>query len=120
MRKYLALALIIGALAFTVTAQERATLTVPVVSSTTVSAYEVTGVLLQRGASAQPAYRFVIYYADNLGNVFSDEHVGDDAATLIRALNKANLSTKSLERRALEHLVSEGKIPAAAITGVPQ
>jgi hypothetical protein len=128
-RATLLAALILGSVTFgfvmgtdvaSAAAQERATLTTPAVSSTTISHYEITGLVLQRGTSAQPTWRFVIWYADNLGNVFSDEHVDAEAATLIKALNKANLSTKSLERRALEHLVAEGKIPAASITGVPQ
>lgn len=43
-----------------------------------------------------------------------------DADALMRALNTANLSTKSLQRRVIEKLVADGKVPAGLISGVPQ
>lgn len=44
---------------------------------------------------------------------------GENATTLMRALNKANLSTKSLQRRVIEQGVADGKWPALTINGVP-
>lgn len=84
-----------------------------------------------------------IYYIDNAGVVGLDQHQGlyiaptiDDPATpnvnesspgnptgadvLVKQLNRANLAVKSLECRAIEHLVAHGKIPAATCTGKPQ
>jgi hypothetical protein len=43
---------------------------------------------------------------------------GQVARDLVVALNKANLSTKSLQRRVLERLVADGKL-AGAIAGLP-
>lgn len=43
-------------------------------------------------------------------------YFGPTATTLMTTLNKANLSTKSLHKRILEYLVTDGKI-AGTITG---
>lgn len=42
----------------------------------------------------------------------------DNALTLIQQLNKANLTTKSLERRVMERAIADGKL-AGTITGTP-
>jgi hypothetical protein len=88
-------------------------------------------------------WMLAIHYRDSAGTTMIDYHRGvfiepiaDDPGTpnvneanpgnprgadvLVKALNKANLSTKSLECRAVEHLVSEGLIPAASCSGAPQ
>lgn len=44
---------------------------------------------------------------------------GAQATTLMIALNKANLSTISLQKRILQQAVTDGKLPAGAVTGVP-
>ena len=43
---------------------------------------------------------------------------GDTATTLMVALNKANLSTKSLQKRVLEKLAADGLL-AGTISGTP-
>ena len=43
---------------------------------------------------------------------------GADATTLMIALNKANLSTKSLHKRIMEKAVADGKL-SGTISGVP-
>lgn len=43
---------------------------------------------------------------------------GDEAMDIMRALNKANLSIKSLDRRILEKLIADGKI-VGTISGSP-
>lgn len=43
---------------------------------------------------------------------------GTDATTLMVALNKANLSTKSLHKRIMEKAVADGKL-SGTISGVP-
>lgn len=45
-------------------------------------------------------------------------YTGAEAATMMVALNKANLSVKSLQRRVLERLIADGKL-AGSITGSP-
>jgi hypothetical protein len=42
----------------------------------------------------------------------------DDALPMIVALNKANLSTKSLQRRIMERLITDGRL-AGTISGTP-
>lgn len=44
---------------------------------------------------------------------------GTTTADLITALNKANLSVKSLERRILERLQTDGRIGTGTISGTP-
>jgi hypothetical protein len=102
-------------------AQEKATLTVPIVA--TVVEYEIVGVQITKF----PEWVLHITARDNRGAVIQDRHRGVVSATnptganeLIIALNKANLSTQSLERRLLMHLVAEGHIPTATVTGTPQ
>lgn len=85
-----------------------------------VSSVEVVGIQMFR---KPPASLFVLV-RDDQGRETEFGWVDDSQSTkaidTIRALNKANLSTKSLERRALEFLVAEGKITAAGtITGSP-
>jgi hypothetical protein len=43
---------------------------------------------------------------------------GETATNLMIALNKANLSIKSLHRRVLEHLIADGKL-AGSVEGEP-
>ena len=45
-------------------------------------------------------------------------YTGSEATTLMKALNKVDLSVKSLQRRILERLVSDGKF-AGTILGSP-
>ena len=66
-----------------------------------------------------PAWRLEIGYLSNTDETRTLTLEGDDARVVITALNTANLSVKSLERRALEYLQAHGLIPASAITGSP-
>ena len=93
---------------------EKAELTTPSVTSHTITDYSIDGIGLFR----RP-WRLTIHYRDNPGNLATDEHLGSDAEAFVKAFNKANLSVKSAERRALEHLVSCPKIAAATVTGNP-
>lgn len=52
------------------------------------------------------------------GGVFSHVIEGTEAADLMNTLNKVNLSTKSLHKRILEKLRTDGII-AGTITGTP-
>lgn len=97
-----------------VDAQEKADLTTP--QTVTVASYEIAGIELRR----LPRWTLRIVYMDDQGVEHYDLHQDDEAQALIIALNKADLSTMSLERRALQHLINEGKIPDATITGTPR
>jgi hypothetical protein len=43
----------------------------------------------------------------------------DEAIQMMRTLNTANLTTKSLQKRVLEKLAADGKIPGGTVTGTP-
>lgn len=110
--------------------QEVAVPTTPVV--TTITSYRVTGFKFER----EPDWRFTITFQDSNGKVYTDEHSGptsipnssggtpltnpNGADTFMKQLNTANLSTISLTKRLLQHLVQHGKIPAATVTGTPE
>lgn len=115
-------------LAFLVTGtiiQEKATLTVPVALGSR-SEYQVTGVSLNRpktiGTPSGEWSLNIIYY-DNKDQVYTDYHVGvfhavnnpNGADVLVKQLNKANLSSNSLNCRALNHLITEGKIAGSTV-----
>lgn len=44
---------------------------------------------------------------------------GATAVALLTALNSANLSIKSLQRRLLERAVTDGKLPGGNVSGTP-
>jgi hypothetical protein len=52
------------------------------------------------------------------GEVKTFDYSGPTALTLMIALNKANLSTTSLQKRVLQQLVADGKL-AGTISGSP-
>lgn len=54
------------------------------------------------------------------GDVDVHAYRAEEAVMLMRALNKADLSVKSLHRRLLEKLVADEKIPAGTISGEPE
>lgn len=47
------------------------------------------------------------------------EYLGATATTLMLQLNKVDLSVKSLQRRILERLVTDGKLPPGSVSGTP-
>lgn len=60
-----------------------------------------------------------IWLRNPAGKAEAYGYSGAVATTLMRQLNKANLSTISLHRRILERLVADGKLPAGTVAGVP-
>jgi hypothetical protein len=49
----------------------------------------------------------------------SANYTGETATNLMIALNKANLTTTSLQKRVIQQLVTDGKLPAGSVTGTP-
>ena len=47
------------------------------------------------------------------------EYTGPTATSLMTILNTANLSTLSLQKRVLQKLVTDGKLPAGTVSGTP-
>lgn len=58
----------------------------------------------------------ILSVSDNTLLHFS--YIGQLATDLMKALNKADLSVKSLHRRVLEYLINDGKL-AGTISGAP-
>jgi len=56
---------------------------------------------------------------DGFGKVLNFIYSGAPATSLMVSLNKANLTTQSLHSRILSQLVTDGKLPAGAVTGTP-
>lgn len=88
------------------------TLTAPVVPPS-VTTYRVTGLSLNFGGE-----KITIELTGTNGEKWQHSIVGSTAVTLMVALNKANLSTKSLQRRILERLVVDGVL-SGSISGSP-
>ena len=61
----------------------------------------------------------MIELKDNLGNDFRHTYAGQTAEDFIKFLNTANLSVKSLHKRILERLTTDGVIPPGTVTGAP-
>jgi len=63
----------------------------------------------------------IVYLAvrSNTGARVERTERGQTALDLLIALNKANLTIKSLERRTLEYLQTKGDLPAGSVTGTP-
>lgn len=99
---------------------ETLTLTTPITPTVpTISTYMVWSLCLGRGDGV---IRMIV--EDNTGRrttcLWADRKEAPTEATdLLRALNKANLTTKSLERRCLERAIQDGKLGVGTVTGTP-
>lgn len=122
--------LLIVGLALVVLAQERAELVKPIQTDRTVRSYQITGFSVTlpptiykppTGPTAAPPpvglvlANLSIRYVDNLGAESVDVHTDAAADKLIRDLFLTPLNGP-LYPRLLQHLISEGKIPAARVT----
>jgi hypothetical protein len=128
MRVFTIIALL--AAAAPVAAQEVAVPDTPV--EVTVKAYAIISIHTER----VPDWRFVIAFTDDQGKRQEDVHYGpsyvtdpstgtktaipEGAENLCKQMNTANMSIKSMNKRALEHLVAHGKIPPSTVQGEPQ
>lgn len=107
------LCLVFVLLAAGVWAQERVDLTTPIVQPSIVS-YTVASLFLDWDGAA---IRIIV--KGNDGSRVAIEYSGTEATTLMVALNKANLSTRSLHRRILDRLVADGKVAGTVAGSVP-
>lgn len=81
---------------------------------TSVTGYSVRTVVMSLDG---PMIRVTVM--DNQGRKTAHEYVDDEALALIVALNKADLSTVSLQKRILQRLVADGRLPSGTIVGSP-
>lgn len=97
--------------------QELVTLSPPIPS---VTSYTITEVQLTWGDGTPTTCRIIIRLKPNVGGTeMRHDYMNDQACTLIRALNKANLSTISLQRRIFNQLISDGVL-SGSVTGTPE
>ena len=116
-------------LALVLLIQEKATLNTPV-NLGNITEYEVNTVTMTRPRTLSSGgdWSLNIVYNDNKGNLFTDHHQGifhavtnpNGADVLVKQLNKVNLSVKSLNCRAIEHLQGENKIAASSNSCTPE
>lgn len=92
---------------------ETLTLTAPIVPPTRTT-YAIKRLVLDVSAAVIQAY-----LGGSDGVEVLVEWSGAQATTLLTALNSANLSVKSLQRRVLEQAVTDGKLTAGTVSGTP-
>jgi glycine cleavage system pyridoxal-binding protein P len=92
---------------------EQLDLTTPLVPPTRTT-YTVIRLLLDWNASV---ISITVRGSDGLDTVA--EYTGATAVTLMNQLNKVDLGVKSLQRRILERLVTDAKLPTGTVSGTP-
>lgn len=66
-----------------------------------------------------PGARIKVVVTEPNGKKLYLSYEGSIATTLMTQLNKANLSTQSLQSRILQRLAADGKLPSGTVTGTP-
>lgn len=80
------------------------------------TSYDVVRFSLDRGNSEHSVLCVV---RSNTGRLIEARYIGETATTLMTALNTANRSVKSLQKRVLERLAQDGFLPTGTVTGTP-
>lgn len=93
-------------------AQERATLTVPEVKTN--SQYRVSRLMLDWDGS-----QITIDLTGTNGETKTCSYLSATATTMMTALNKANLTTRSLNQRIFDRIIADGCIAATVTGSVP-
>lgn len=92
---------------------EQIDLTTPIVVSKTTDFFRV----VKLGLDWRAAVIAIVLEGEN-GELQSYRYEGSEATTLMIALNKANLSATSLQRRILNRLIADGRI-SGTVSGSP-
>ena len=118
MRRLFLLSLVLLVLVMSAPApsQEKAVLSAPAISTTTITGYQILSIFVQRAAMGYD-WRVEIHYLDNLGNEYTYASVGADAMPTVKAMNTKDFSAVSMERTALAYLLAKSQIKAATLTG---
>ncbi len=105
---------------------ETLTLSAPVQVSAGASAFRLWSLVLQRAHPDRSAVIVAVFREVDgagifmpLGRTVDCRYEGDAAEAALIALNKANLSTLSLEKRVTQKCQTDGKLGAGNITGTP-
>jgi len=97
---------------------EKIDLTTPIAGTASRNNYTVIGVVLYWGLNETDAYIKARLLGDDGLVVSHNVGQGPVARTRMIALNKANLSSNSLQKRVLDQLVTDGVL-AGTISGTP-
>lgn len=101
---------------------EQLDLTTPIPATAATNDYEVEELYLRRGrvngAGGRVEIQLVANNGDVLHHIYRDEKGETVASDLMRALNKADLSTNSLHKRILDRLVADGVLDGT-VSGAP-
>lgn len=114
--KKIAVFILLVSLASIATAKEEISLTNPI-TTPSITTWKVTSLLLR--TTPDPVIEVILVGSNGKIRQFSYTEENDDPLTKIKALNKANLSTKSLEKRILEQLQADYPELAGTVTGTP-
>ena len=81
----------------------------------------IEGQVVQLDMSMRLGRIYAVLACDNGVDLIAtwSDSAGENATALMRALNKANLSTKSLNRRVIEKGLVDGKWAPGTISGAP-
>jgi hypothetical protein len=109
-----------------VNAQEKIVLSTPVFVDSGATEFRVASLYLKRAVTPAPAEIQAVFrevsgtsFLPN-GRSLTCNYIGDEAEAKLIALNKANLSTISLERRITATCQADKKLGSGTITGVPE
>lgn len=91
---------------------EQIDLTTPI-QPPSVANYSVESLLLDWGGA-----KIIIVLKDNTGALVTFTYTNSTATNLIVALNKANLTSNSLQRRIFTQLIADGKL-SGTVSGSP-
>ena len=91
------------------------TLTTPLAQPAQVQGYSVSSLLLKY----EPTAQIVVTLKGEDGKYVDAVYEGATASALILALNKANLTTRSLNQRIFDRLIADGKLVGTVAGSVP-
>lgn len=96
-------------------AQERITLSTPRPQPAQVVGYTISAIHL----NWEPTAQIVIRLRATDGTQHDEVYEGATATTMMQALNRANLTTRSLVQRAFDRLIADKRIDGAVAGSVP-
>lgn len=97
---------------------EELTLTTPITKTST-STYRVAKLDLSTGSVTEGASVNIIVISNNEERT-TINYSGQTAKDYITFINTGNFTVTSLQKRILQRLVSEGKLPPGNVTGAPE
>lgn len=101
---------------------EELVLTTPITESKTTTKYKILSFTMDleqaSGPNGEPGL-VAIRLRSDVGEIFNHAYRGPTAITMIKQLNVVNLTTKSLIKRIMERLATDGILPGV-VQGTPE